>query len=329
MEKHTQYTSLEWACRALKTENLALLSQLAKQMISIIDPDAVFNPETIRAVDPSKPEASLPITYGDLSRYLEAATGRYVPVLFETPQFTLESQYVRVNVEWFNRQTSRARESLGLIEAIQAPVANDAVSLVYRQNASASEPIDQPPPMANDGLQHLHSLLAFKNDQRKAQEAAGKEAIARREAEEGLAKFRTLYEAKEAEYDRLFSEFTATLSDLNKSNRDLQDALADNAAMTEELAFVGHVAALLDAQNPYSPPVLRELIDCWVELTQGGTCDPVSAKRKGIGRLAAEWLTKRHGEPPKQLTEKLFQNALTPSDRKRGGAVSSTPKLNG
>ncbi|MCQ4280464.1 hypothetical protein NA643_15325 [Pseudomonas stutzeri] len=324
MEKHTQYTSLEWACRALKAENPALLSQLAKQMVSIIDPDCVFNPETIRVIDPSRPEADLPITYGDLSSYLDAATGRYVPVLFETSRFTMESQHVRVNVEWLGRQASRARESLGLIELVQAPVVNEVVSLAYRQNASVPEPIEQPPQMTADGLDHLHSLLAFKNDQRRAQEAAGKEAIARQATEAKVLELQALLVSKEAE-NRILRQQLEEASDVKSDlRRGLADLQQDVEYLNAQIDNVAGLVAFMNPTNPLSPPVGREAVMFWCEATSNGQIDPTKATGRGVGPQTEDWWKKRHGTPPSLNVKQALKTVCTPACRKKGGLVSKT-----
>ena len=319
MEKHTQYTSLEWACRALKAENPALLSQLAKQMVSIIDPDAVFNPETLRATDPGRPEANLPITYGELSSYLDAATGRYVPVLFETPRFTIESQHVRVNVEWLGREARRARESLGLIEVVQAPVANDAVSIAYRQNASSPEPIDQPPVMTTDGLDHLRSLLAFKNDQRKAQNAASKDREDLIRAEERIR----LLEAQVAE----LAGAKRTLETENASIMLESKAMARRKQEVEVSLDDAHerLAVFSRCFNPHEalfPPELAMAFDCWRDLTHGGKHNPAGPGGRGVHYLVEGWVTQHRLTLNNDQFKRL--KALVSWRKKGSGAIRST-----
>lgn len=173
-----EYISLEGACASIKANNPALMEQLSKQMLSILDPESQFNPVTVCALHNGQPCYDVPITYQDIGDYFLAASGKHVPVLLHTQSRTLESGRVFISRDWISRQLKALDESMRVSATIDQPAANQSAVMAQIANSPSSRPwVDQPAPMSADGYKNLHKWLSFQNDQRKANEAASKLTI--------------------------------------------------------------------------------------------------------------------------------------------------------
>ena len=137
MESNYKFVTLEMACRALKQQDVRLLKEVALELSSVVSPEAEFNPDTIRFADSESQYSSPPITYGRIASYFQVATGKYVPVLFETAEYTVESSRVLVNKEWLERRIAHARDVLGLTALVSEPTANQVVAKAQIANSSA------------------------------------------------------------------------------------------------------------------------------------------------------------------------------------------------
>lgn len=325
MESDNKFVTLEMACRSLKQQDVRLLDQISRQLASVLSPDAEFNPETIRFADGKGRHTWPAITYGQVASYFSAATGKYVPVLFETPELTIESCRVLVNRGWIDRQAESARERLGLALLISAPAANQQVSIARQVNGSSAHH-DQPAPLTSDGLENLHSLLGHQNSQRKAQEAAGRESIARQKAEERALRAEMLLRARDAELKVLSEQFLELIEQKNSIQRRLDEASADAAYLEQQLEVSAGLLEFMDPRNPESPPVGRQLLTCWIELTQSGTRGIMSGSRRGTGDHIKKWLRAADGAEPGEMKFKAFRSFLTPASRKQGGAVPSSER---
>ncbi len=323
MESENKFVTLEMACRSLKQQNVQLLDQISRQLASVLSPDAEFNPATIRFADGKAQNAWPAITYGQVASYFSAATGRYVPVLFETPELTVESCRVLVNKDWVDRQAEAARERLGLVSLVSAPAANQQVSIVRQANGNPAH-LDQPAPLSRDGLENLHTLLGHQNSQRKAQDAAGRESIARQAAEERAIRAELLLRARDAELKIQSEQFLELIEQKNSVQRRLDEVSADAAYLEQQLEISAGLLEFMDPCNPESPPVGRQLLTCWIELTQYGTKGIMSDSRRGTGDHIRKWLRAADGAEPGEFKFKAFRSFLTPESRKQGGAVPSS-----
>ncbi|WP_349571742.1 hypothetical protein [Azotobacter salinestris] len=315
MPSPEKYVSLEMACAAIKRDSIELLRTIAQQLYSILDPSAQFSPTTIYVAENGNHITDIPITYEELAAYLKSATGKYVPVLFETSTLTVESHCVLVNKDWLTRRIAAARESLRTTAAIEAGAANHALRIATHVNGSpASDIADQPAPMGEAGLKNLRHWLAQQNDQRKAYEAASKDALALQQREQEIAELRAKLVVKDAwlEQSRESEEWL---------RRELIERDRQVTTLTDQLSEHAGIIEFMNPDNPYSPVEGRRLVTAWDELTESGTVDPVTEAGVGIGELVRRWWKDRFGEPP-AIVVKHSQWALTWPARKKGGMVA-------
>ncbi|MCY1271100.1 hypothetical protein D9M68_361360 [compost metagenome] len=318
MRSHDKLMTLEMACTALKQKDVRLLAAVADQLSSILIPESEFNPVTVRYADQDPLNPEYPITYGDLAQYLNAATGRYVPVLFETPDRTVESCRVLVNRDWFDRQATAAKEKLGLAITAQSPAANQIASVAQSANAIRGHWAEQPAPMSSDGIQNLHLMLAHQNDQRKAQLAASKDVEARIRAEERLHLLEAQLSEATAKVRALEVENRALDLEVRTSDRRRQDAEIERDGYRERLAVF---AACLDPHSSVYPSELAIAFKCWCDLTNNGSHDPTSSSKRGVHKLVNTWADQHC---PDLLPDQLKRIRAVLSWRKRGsGAIGS------
>lgn len=323
MEPRNKFVTLEMACRSLKLQDVRLLEEIALQLSSVVIPESEFNTDTIRYAASANQHDSRPITYRDISSYFRAATGKYVPVLFETPECTVESCRVLVNQEWLQRRIGHARESLGLTALVSEATANQVVATAQRVNSSSLNS-EQPPPLTSDALENLRLMLGQQNSQRKAQEAAGREAIARQAAEERAIRAETLLQARDAELKVSREQYLELINQKNDLQRRLDEVSADAVYIEQQLESSYGLLEFINPLNPESPPVGRQLIKCWIELTDGGRRSIMANSRIGTGEHIRRWLRTEDGCEPPYTKFKIFRTLLTPESRKKGGAVSSS-----
>lgn len=290
MTKKSSYVSLETSCSLLKTTNPALLGAIADQLSSIVEPESEFNPETIYVNGSSDPDGRPPITYLDISRYFRKATGKFVPVLFETPFEIVESHTVMVSREWLRDKVEAAKERLGQIQPAQVETVHSSQILKMANASFISIYEDQPPALDSDGYRDLQRKLAIQNDQRKAQEAASKDAIARLHAESRLAVVEALLAEARAKEKTLSDENRSFYNELTAKDRKIQDRDLEILSLTERMTTF---AACFNPYSPLHPAGLNEAFECWTELTQSGTYNPSGPGGRGALSLVLDWLKER------------------------------------
>lgn len=325
MALQSEYVSLEGFCTALKAQNLSMLSAIADRLESILDPCSVFNASTIyiQGVDPS----GLEITYQDLADYLRRATGKYVPVFFNAGAQTFESVNVKISRDWIVAKVSEVEGRLSSSLSVESSMGARRAHLSNVVNASFALPYEnQPKQMDANGHDHLLRKLAIQNDQRKAQEAASKDAVVRRDAEERALRAEAALAAKEEEL-RQQTEKNAEYERYRNADmrriRVLQDELA---SLEEQLEDLTGLMVFCDPENPLSPPEGRLLVRCWMDITQNGTYDVVSESRVGMKEHARRWLRSVDGKEPTTTRLKIYSLLLTSAARKLGGVLASKPK---
>lgn len=320
MESNYKFVTLEMACRALKQQDVRLLKEVALELSSVVSPEAEFNPDTIRFADSESQYSSPPITYGRIASYFQVATGKYVPVLFETAEYTVESSRVLVNKEWLERRIAHARDVLGLTALVSEPTANQVVAKAQIANSSALN-FDQPLPLTSDALENLRLMLGQQNSQRKAQDAAGRETLARQAAEERANRAEALLLVRDRQIESLIEEIESLTRDLNAERRLRVESQGDATRIEEQLELAMAFAECLRIDNPLSPPEMRLAFQCWNELTHGGTFNPAGPGGRGIHGLAEQW-AKANGHQLNKDAMERFKATL--SWRKRGaGAIRS------
>lgn len=290
MKNQTGYVSLESCCSQLKSTNPALLEALAEQLRSIVDPMAEFHPDTIYVCRTSDPETRHPITYFDVSTYLKKATGKFVPVLFETPFEVVESHTVMVNRDWFSDKVEAAKERIGKIHTAGAETVRNSQILKMANASFRSFFEDQPAPLDSRGHQELQKKLAIQNDQRKAQEAASKDSIARRHAEDRLAVVEALLAEARAKEKVLSDENRSFYNELTAKDRKIQERDLEIASLRERLTVF---AICFNPHSPLHPAALNEAFECWTALTRNGTHDPSGPGGRGALSLVLDWLNER------------------------------------
>jgi hypothetical protein len=290
MTQNTEYVSLEYCCSMLKVSAPAVLGDIAEQLRSILDPLSELNPLTVYAGAGHDPHDRPPITYLDLSNYFLKATGKHVPVLFETPFQVVESHNVMVSREWLQTKVVAARERLGLIKPVQAEKAYSAQLLKLANSNFISTYEEQPAALDTNAYKELHRKLAVQSDQRKAQEAASKDAIARRDAENRTVVLEALLAESRAKEKALMDENRSLYNEITAKDRKIQDKELEIEALSERLL------TFVSCFNPHSalhPAALSEAFDCWNDLTQFGTFDPSGPGGRGAKSLVLEWLRAR------------------------------------
>jgi len=267
-----------------------LIRAIAEQLEAVADPQSEFNPGTIYVQgDPDHYDTS-PITYADVSRYLRSATGRYVPVLFETPMRVVESSLVMVNRDWLGSKIQAARARAGAVESSTAQHVLVSRGLKVGNARVIRFPEDQPPAADASAFRDLHRKLEIQADQRKAQEAASRDAIALRTIETKLAVLEALLAEAKAKERLLTEENRSQSNELVAKDRKIQDKDLIIADLTDRMAIY---AACFNPHSPLHPAALSEAFDCWAELTQMGTYDPSGPGGRGARPLVMEWLRQR------------------------------------
>lgn len=313
-----EFTTLEAACVLLKRQDSQILSALARQLNSILDPASLFNQESIRFAGDNPLAPKYPISYAQLSRYFELASGERVPALFEINDTVVSSDRILVNRGWLLRQLQAVKGSLGVMRLLQSGAANKEIGASAIANAEPASWTQQPRPMTSDQLNNLHLLLAHQNNQRRASEEASREAIARKEAELRAFRAETLLDVKSAEIELLREKNAELEGKVSESVRDF--ALV--CKKLEELEFLDE---FLNPENPLSPPEARNLFGCWLHITKGGTYDYTSTA-KGMKFHLQTWFRESFGKEMPAAEIKRFRYFLTPSSRKKGGVLPVSGK---
>ncbi|WP_219063465.1 hypothetical protein [Pseudomonas sp. UMAB-08] len=324
MKNQTGYVSLESCCSHLKFTNPALLGTLAEQLRSISDQMSEFYPDTIYVSGISDPKTRHPITYFDVSAYLRKATGKFVPVLFETPFEVVESHTVMVSRDWLSGRIEAAKERIGKIHTAEAETVRSSQILKMANASFHSFFEDQPAPLDSLGHQELQKKLAIQSDQRKAQEAASKDAIVRRHAEERLAVAEALLAEARAKEKVLSDENRSFYNELTAKDRKIQDRDLEIESLRERLTVF---AACFNPHSPLHPASLNEALECWIALTRNGTYNPSGPGGRGALILVLNWLSER-GEKevgtPKKPSAKALRLSVIIGWRKAGsGAIRS------
>lgn len=267
-----------------------LIAAIANQLEAVVDPQSEFNPLTIYVLGDSEHHDSAPITYSDVSRYFKQATGRYVPVLFETPLRVVESCFVMLSRDWIGSMIGAARERLGIAQPALVESVHSSQVLKVANARFVRIPEDQPAALDSAGFRDIQKRLAIQGDQRKAQEAASKDAIALRLTEKQLAVAEALLAESKAKEKVLSEENRSLYNELVAKDRKIQDRDLTIADLTERMAIF---AACFNPHSPLHPADLSEAFDCWTELTQGGTYDPSGPGGRGALSLVLDWLRQR------------------------------------
>lgn len=290
MAQNNEYVSLEHYCSALKVSAPALLGEIANQLRSILEPKCELNPGTVYVSGHSGSENRPPITYLDLSVYFKKATGRHVPVLFETPFQVVESRTVMVNRDWLKRKAEVAKEKLGLLIPSVKETVHSSQVLKMANASFISSYEEQPPALNSHAYSELYKKLAMQGDQRKAQEAASKDAIALRKAENRIEVLEALLAESKAQEKILAEENNSFYNEITAKNRKLQDKELEIERVSERLTMFANCF------NPHSslhPAALNECFECWNDITRNGTYDPSGPGGRGALALVVEWLNGR------------------------------------
>lgn len=289
MPPQSEYISLESSCLKIKAVNPALLSALADLLESIIDPNSAFKSETIFIHDAGAKSADLEISYQDLSDYFKGATGKYVPVLFEVAGQAFEAAKVKINKEWLAGKIKVAEERLyHSASVVTASRGMASAQILKMGNASfISTYDDQPEQLDSRGNQHLLAKLAANHDQRKAQEAASKDAIARRNAENALTVASALLDESRAKERALIEEIRTLYNEITAKDRKIQNREQQIASLSERLE---RFASCFDPHHPLHPAEMLQAFECWQALTRNGTHNPSGPGGRGARILVTEWL---------------------------------------
>ncbi|WP_143496900.1 hypothetical protein [Pseudomonas sp. Irchel s3a18] len=293
MTHEASYVSLETSCSLLKTTNPTLLGAIADQLCSIVEPESEFNPETIYVNGNSDPDSRPPVTYLDISKYFRKATGKFVPVLFETPYEVVESRTVMVNREWLRGKVEAARERLGQIQPAQVETVHSSQILKMANASFYSVFEDQPAALDARGYKDLQKRLEIQNDQRKAQVAASKDAIARRDAEEQISVLKALLIESQSKEKVVTEENRSLYNELRAKDRKIQEKKQQIGALSEKLSTF---ATCFNPHHPLHPPKLMEAFECWQTLTKNGEHNPSGPGGRGSISLVLDWLHQRGDE---------------------------------
>ena len=128
MSGREQYTSIAWACRSLRDNDPRLLPELARSLRAKLNPLSEFNPDTLFVTHPRPDEQGFYATYEDLAAYVEKATGRYIPALFETTGLAVDAERVLISSDFVRRIVGDIRERLGLTYAVERSEATAELS---------------------------------------------------------------------------------------------------------------------------------------------------------------------------------------------------------
>lgn len=231
------YVSLEMACAAIKRSEPALLGELTQSLRSVLDPSAQFNPLTVRVLETGTISESVPITYAELASYFQAATGRYVPVLFETATQTVESHRVLVEKDWLRRKLGLIKQKLNQETLLARTSANHGLSVASSVNSSPAALTDQPAPIDKAEYQRLLGWLDHQNDQRRAFESVSRLAIALEHERARAATAELLTSVKAVELENALNENQLLTLELSAKDRTIQSLQIENNKLKEKLAL--------------------------------------------------------------------------------------------
>lgn len=263
------YVSLDVSCLEIKAQSSTLLTFIAAQLSSIIQPDAEFNPETIYVRGVKNTVADVAITYSELSEYFKSATGRYVPALLETRNSSVDSNRVMVNREWLERQLSAA-------ENAATPRPGESTALyrdgnfqgAKRDNYEQLSDIDRD----NDVAHTVEGRIALQNIQTRLAEA-----------ESLIIELRAKEKASADDNRSLYNELRA-------KDKKIQEREAQIELLSAQLdGFVN----CFNPKNPVHPKGLYEAFQCWQAVTDNGTRDPSGPGGRGAQSLVLDWLRSR------------------------------------
>lgn len=290
LAQNSDYVSLELCCSVLKATAPLVLGDISNQLQAVLDPESEFNPSTIYVHGDPDGTSSPPITYSSMSRYFKQATGRHVPVLFETQDQVIESCSIMVNREWLGTKVDAARQRIGTAQTALADGLYTSQVLKVANGRFVGIAKDQPPPIDATEFLGIQKKLAIQSDQRKAQEAASRDAIALRSAEKKLAVAEALLAEAQAREKILTEENRSFYNELNAKDRKIQDRDLTIENLNDRLAVF---AACFNPHSPLHPSSLSEAFDCWDTLTRSGTFDPSGPGGRGAKKLVLDWLRSR------------------------------------
>jgi len=273
------FASLEIACTALKRRDARILTELANQLSSV-PPDCELNTEYVKYIGSPGCGDIKPITFGQLSEYFMNATGKFVPVFFDANQY-IESSHILIHRVWLKKRVDVALESLGILTTIQSSAANQAASLAQTANTDVAWS-EQPSRMTTNELARLHDRLRHQNDQRKVNQTASRESLARKNAEARILDLEIKLSVREHELIESYrhrDELESELSSVIRKNDKLQ---LEATEQKEENFSLNYLFEFMNPANPLSPPEGRKILQCWNELTKGGHFDIILLAEKGF-----------------------------------------------
>ncbi|MBI6853394.1 hypothetical protein YA0002_11510 [Pseudomonas cichorii] len=298
----SEYVSLEGVCASIKARNPRLLCALAEKLEAVLDPLSVFTPGTLYVHGAASDSSG--VTYRDLASYFRSAAERHIPVLFQTPYQAFEAQTVRIFRDWISSQV-RDLEA----EAVQASFAESSMSargsaqiLKLGNGAFTAAYENQPHQMDASTHDHILRRIALNNDQRRAQEAASRDALSLVELKEELAATKALLAHSEQREKLREDENRQLRDDRLENQRTIQNLELESESLMDQLE---RFKVLFDPHHPLHPPKLVQAIECYLTVTENGTRDPSGPGGRGAQVLAESWL-KDQGEIEVKFKIKCF-----------------------
>lgn len=259
----------------VKGKSLALLASMSDQLSSIVQPDAEFNSETIYVRGAGGAVSGIAITYSELSKYLRASMGKYVPVLLETRLSSVDSNKVMVNREWLERQVSAAEKRVGL-----------------GGGELAQNYIDEP---SGERFQELNRLDGDRLSEIDNKELAryASDRLALQDIQARLAEAESLIVELKAKERASADDSRSLYNELRAKDKKIQERDEQIELLKAEL---DKFTNCFNTESPVHPKGLYEAFQCWQAVTENGTRDPSGPGGRGAQSLVLDWLRSR-GEP--------------------------------
>lgn len=267
------------------------------------------------------------VTHGALADYFEAVSQGAPPETITTSTGQVRAAVVFIARHWIDKAVNEATQRAAAVAGF-VTVANDVASFaIMASGAPARLEAPAPPPSGSaPGYLQMRQAQQRQAGEKSAAEqldaALSKDKTSERENAELLAAIAI----KDAQITALRAEVENKDREVSTGLRAKLKAEDDAIALEEKLEQVMGLAEFMNPENKLSPVIGRQMVACWIYLTNSGVYDVVSATGRGLSRHCEAWLEAREVIPAGKV--RMFTTVLGWQSRKKGGAVAKQGKEN-
>lgn len=271
------------------------------------------------------------IAHGALADYFDSVSSGQPATTISTSAGDFPVTSVLIWQHWIESITVETGRRMGNVETLTLP-SNDSASVALAANDPAPSinhfpPVD-PPSGSSPGYLKMYEVKLRKEGEQSAAESLDIEKAARQILEREVMELKAQLIIKAAQLTQLREEneqLSRSENELVRARRNAEDELV---RIEEQLEPYMLNIEFLRPENPFSPPEIREMFECWRSLTNDNSREPVTATGKGMRALTEDWLKSQGGDDSaKKLLR--FTTALTCSSRKTGGVVPAPTSKKG